>query len=59
MGALGQEELAHQVGATRQSVNATLRGFQKRGWIAVHDRTVTVTQPTALGHFAGIWVPAT
>jgi CRP/FNR family transcriptional regulator, cyclic AMP receptor protein len=25
---LRQEELAHQVGATRQSVNATLRGFQ-------------------------------
>lgn len=56
---LRQEELAHQVGATRQSVNATLRGFQKRGWIAVHDRAVTVTQPTALGRFAGIWVPAT
>jgi CRP-like cAMP-binding protein len=56
---LRQEELAHQVGATRQSVNATLRGFQKRGWIAVHDRAVTVTQPAALGRFAGIAVPAT
>jgi CRP/FNR family transcriptional regulator, cyclic AMP receptor protein len=56
---LRQEELAHQVGATRQSVNVTLRGFQKRGWIAVHDRAVTVTRPAALGHFADIWVAAT
>ena len=48
-----QEELAHQVGGTRQSVNAALRGFQKRGWIDVLDRTVTVTQPTALARFAG------
>jgi CRP/FNR family transcriptional regulator, cyclic AMP receptor protein len=56
---LRQEELAHQVGATRQSVNATLRGFQKRGWIAVHDRGVTVTQSAALGRFAGIPVSAT
>jgi CRP-like cAMP-binding protein len=56
---LRQEELAHQVGSTRQSVNATLRGFQKRGWVAVHDRAVTVTEPAALGHFAGIRVPAT
>ena len=26
------EELAHQVGGTRQSVNAALRGFERRGW---------------------------
>ena len=50
---LRQEELAHQVGGTRQSVNAALRGFQRRGWIDVRDRTVTVTQPAALGRFAG------
>jgi CRP/FNR family cyclic AMP-dependent transcriptional regulator len=35
---LSQEELAHQVGGTRQSVNAALRGFETRGWIEVHDR---------------------
>jgi CRP/FNR family transcriptional regulator, cyclic AMP receptor protein len=34
---LRQEELAHQVGATRQSVNATVRGFRRRGWLQVHD----------------------
>ena len=50
---LRQEEIAHQVGGTRQSVNAALRGFERRGWIEVHDRAVTVTQVAALGRFAG------
>jgi len=50
---LRQEELAHQVGGTRQSVNAALSGFQKRGWIEVHDRAVTVKQAAALARFAG------
>lgn len=56
--AMSQEELAHQVGGTRQSVNAALRGFQRRGWIDVHDRVVTVKQPAALGRFAGHEVSA-
>jgi CRP-like cAMP-binding protein len=50
---LRQEELARQVGGTRQSVNAALRGFQRRGWIEVRDRTVIVTDASALGRFAG------
>ncbi len=50
---LSQEELAHQAAGTRQSVNAALRGFQRRGWIEVHDRAVTIKQPAALGRFAG------
>lgn len=50
---MSQQELAHQVGGTRQSVNAALRGFERRGWIEAHDRAVTVTQPAALGRFAG------
>jgi CRP/FNR family transcriptional regulator len=50
---LRQEELAHQVGATRQSVNAALRGLERRGWIQVRDRAVTVTQAAALVRFAG------
>jgi len=50
---LRQEEIAHQVGGTRQSVNAALRGFERRGWIEVHDRAVTVTQAAGLGRFAG------
>jgi CRP/FNR family cyclic AMP-dependent transcriptional regulator len=51
---MSQEELAHQAGSTRQSVNAALRGFERRGWIEMHDRAVTVKQPAALGRFAGI-----
>jgi CRP/FNR family transcriptional regulator, cyclic AMP receptor protein len=50
---MSQEEFAHQAGGARQSVNAALRGFEKRGWIEVHGRTVTVKQPAALGRFAG------
>ena len=50
---LSQEELAHQVGSTRQSVNAALRGFERRGWIGVRGRTVTVTEAAALSRFAG------
>ena len=49
---MSQEELAHQAGSTRQSVNAALRGFERRGWIEMHDRAVTVKQPAALGRFA-------
>jgi CRP/FNR family cyclic AMP-dependent transcriptional regulator len=50
---MSQEELAHQVGGTRQSVNAALRGFERRGWIEVRDRAVIVNQPAELGRFAG------
>jgi CRP/FNR family transcriptional regulator, cyclic AMP receptor protein len=50
---MSQEELAHQVGGTRQSVNAALRGFERRGWIDVEGRTVTVQDPEALARFAG------
>jgi CRP/FNR family cyclic AMP-dependent transcriptional regulator len=51
--ALSQEELAHQAGGTRQSINATLRGFERRGWIEVHDRAVTIRQVPAMRRFAG------
>jgi CRP/FNR family cyclic AMP-dependent transcriptional regulator len=49
---LSQEELAHQAGGTRQSVNAALRGFERRGWITTNGRAVTVRQPAALTRFA-------
>jgi len=55
---MSQEELAHQAGSTRQSVNAALRGFERRGWIEMHDRTVTVKQSAALSRFAGTEVSA-
>jgi CRP/FNR family cyclic AMP-dependent transcriptional regulator len=50
---MSQEEFARQVGGARQSVNSALRGFERRGWIEVHDRAVTVKQAAALGRFAG------
>jgi CRP/FNR family transcriptional regulator, cyclic AMP receptor protein len=50
---MSQEQLAHQAAGTRQSVNAALRGFERRGWIEVQDRAVTVRQAEALGRFAG------
>jgi CRP-like cAMP-binding protein len=50
---MAQEQLAHQAAGTRQSVNAALRGFERRGWIEIHDRTVIVRHAAALGRFAG------
>ena len=55
---LSQEQLAHQAGGTRQSVNAALRGFERRGWIEAHDRVITIRQPAALGRFADVDVSA-
>ncbi len=49
---LTQEEYARLLGSTRQSVNIALRGFERRGWIEVRDRTMTVKQPEALARFA-------
>jgi len=50
---MNQEQLAHQAGGSRQSVNAALRGFERRGWIEVRDRAVIVKQAVALARFAG------
>jgi len=49
---LSQDELAHQVGGSRQSVNAALRGFERRGWIEIGDRTLTVMRAEELDRFA-------
>jgi CRP-like cAMP-binding protein len=50
---LTQEQLANHAAATRQSVNAALRSFERRGWITVNGRAVTVQQPEMLARFAG------
>jgi CRP/FNR family transcriptional regulator, cyclic AMP receptor protein len=55
---LSQEQLARQAGGTRQSVNAALRGFERRGWIEAHDRVIAIRQPAALGRFADVDVSA-
>jgi CRP/FNR family cyclic AMP-dependent transcriptional regulator len=52
--AMSQEQLAHHAAGTRQSVNAALRGFERRGWIQVRDRSVTIKQAAALARFAGV-----
>jgi CRP-like cAMP-binding protein len=50
---LTQAQFANQAAGTRQSVNAAMRGFERRGWISVNGRTVTVLQPDMLARFAG------
>jgi CRP/FNR family cyclic AMP-dependent transcriptional regulator len=50
---LTQEEYARLLGSTRQSVNIALRGFERRGWIQMRDRSVRVKQPAELARFAG------
>jgi DNA-binding XRE family transcriptional regulator len=55
---MSQEEFAHQVGGTRQSFNAAMRGFEERGWIEVHDWAIRVKQAAAFGRFAGTEVSA-
>lgn len=50
---LTQEQLASQAAGTRQSINAALRGFERRGWIVVEGRAVTLRRPELLDRFAG------
>lgn len=50
---LTQGELAQQAGGTRQSVNAALRAFERRGWIQAASRSLTVAEPESLARFAG------
>jgi CRP-like cAMP-binding protein len=50
---MSQEELAHHVGGTRQSINAALRGFERRGWLQVSSRRITLVDVSALIDFAG------
>lgn len=50
---LSQQELAHRVGGTRQSVNQALRGFERRGWIETDGRKIVVRKPAELERFAG------
>jgi CRP/FNR family transcriptional regulator, cyclic AMP receptor protein len=50
---LSQEQLAHRVAGTRQSVNQALRGFERRGWIEINGRQILLRNPTALAMFSG------
>lgn len=51
---MSQEEIAHHVAGTRQSVNAALRGFERRGWVRADGRRLVVVDIDALARFAGI-----
>jgi CRP/FNR family transcriptional regulator, cyclic AMP receptor protein len=50
---LSQEQLAHLVGGTRQSVNIALHGFERRGWLDVSGRQIVLRDAAALARFAG------
>ena len=49
---MSQSELAAAVGGVRQSVNAALRGLERRGWIHVEGRGVNVRDREALEQYA-------
>jgi CRP-like cAMP-binding protein len=51
---LSQGELAAAVGGVRQTVNAALRGLERRGWIRMDGRTVTVHDRMALEEYAAV-----
>jgi CRP/FNR family transcriptional regulator, cyclic AMP receptor protein len=43
-----QVELGRSIGATRESVNKTLRGFARRRWIRIERGSISVMSPAAL-----------
>lgn len=45
---LTQSEVAASIGASRQRVNACLRDFERRGWIAMESRRLRVLDPDGL-----------
>jgi CRP-like cAMP-binding protein len=49
---LSQSELAAAVGGVRQSVNSALRGLERRGWIHLEGRDITVRDRDALEQYA-------
>jgi CRP/FNR family transcriptional regulator, cyclic AMP receptor protein len=50
---LTQTELAERVGASRQSLNAALQTFQRRGWITVGPHEVRLLDTDSLRRFVG------
>ena len=50
---LTQTEMAAAVGASRQSLNAALQEFQRRGWVTVRPGEVELLDPPALWRFIG------
>jgi CRP-like cAMP-binding protein len=52
--AMSQSELAAAVGGVRQSVNGALRALERRGWIRLDGRVVTVHDRPALERYAEV-----
>jgi CRP/FNR family cyclic AMP-dependent transcriptional regulator len=48
---MSQADVAHIVGASRQSVNAALGNFQRRGWISMEGQTILIRDPAAMTRF--------
>jgi CRP-like cAMP-binding protein len=51
---LSQRELANMVGATRESVNKCLKGWQRQGLIRIDDGRVTLTDRSAFETLSGL-----
>ena len=51
---LTQTDLARMVGASRQSVNQILQGFDRRGWLEVRGRRIVVRRADLLRRRAGL-----
>ena len=49
---VSQEEIGAHVGATRQSVNLALRGFERRGWVTLGRSRITLVDRDALVRLA-------
>jgi CRP/FNR family transcriptional regulator, cyclic AMP receptor protein len=49
---LTQEELAHLIGASRETVNKALANFTNRGWLRVDGRSVLIFEPQRLARRA-------
>ena len=49
---LTQEELAHLIGASRETVNKALSNFTNRGWLRVDGRSVVIFEPERLARRA-------
>jgi len=43
-----QRDLSQMVGASRESANKTLREWERKGWLKLRHRSVTILQPKAL-----------
>ena len=48
-----QTDLAERVGASRQSLNAALQSFQRRGWLTVGAQEYRIRDVEALRRFVG------